>query len=325
MNENVVRIPIVYATDNKYVMPTIVSMESAVRNMDDASFYEFTILVPGNFEQENRDRFEKFKNIHKNTCSVNIYNMQDLYYNSKLGSVKSFAVYYRLVIPWVLKDKDKVIYLDGDTLVRHDLQPMLHIDLGDNYVGACIDYFYDRHIVFDGKCYRPDKYVCAGVLLMNCKLMRNDKLDEKFDYIEKKQENFIYCDQDILNVACFSRIKILPFEFGSRIFPKRWKQINTSEEEWKKGISDATIMHFSGPHKPWLLERREPYLLWGEWKNIFLDIRDVYDFDDLNLSKNYATYFIKKKIIEYKNLLVTILVCLMFLTGFIIIKKRRKS
>ena len=46
-------IPIVYATDDKYVMPTIVSMESAVRSMSDTSFYEFTILVPNEFKQEN--------------------------------------------------------------------------------------------------------------------------------------------------------------------------------------------------------------------------------------------------------------------------------
>ena len=45
-NATKIHIPIVYATDDNYVMPTIVSMESAVRSMNVSSFYEFTILVP---------------------------------------------------------------------------------------------------------------------------------------------------------------------------------------------------------------------------------------------------------------------------------------
>ena len=72
-------IPIVYATDDQYVMPTIVSMESAVRSMSDTSFYEFTILVPNEFKQENINRFGKFEDYYKNKCNVNVIKMGNAY------------------------------------------------------------------------------------------------------------------------------------------------------------------------------------------------------------------------------------------------------
>ena len=38
-----------------------------------------------------------------------------------------------------LKDIDKCIYLDGDTLIKKSLEDLYDLDLGDNYVAAVPD------------------------------------------------------------------------------------------------------------------------------------------------------------------------------------------
>ena len=82
-NATKVYIPIVYACDDKYVMPTIVSMESAMRSKKDTSFYEFTILVPGEFKCE--EKFDILRNKYNNECTVSIKNTGDTYSDCYVG------------------------------------------------------------------------------------------------------------------------------------------------------------------------------------------------------------------------------------------------
>ena len=57
-------------------MPTIVSMESAIKHMEDTSFYKFTILVSPDVTKEDRRKFRLFKFKYSSKCSVKIINME---------------------------------------------------------------------------------------------------------------------------------------------------------------------------------------------------------------------------------------------------------
>ena len=291
-NATKIHIPIVYATDDNYVMPTIVSMESAVRSMKESSFYEFTILVPDEIKQENINRFEIFKNSYENRCSVNLIKMGDAYSDCFTGRWGK-CMYYRLSIPYILKDADKAIYLDGDTLVRHDLQEMYNIDLEDNLCGGVIDCNFDRWKslkIFNNKM---DKYVCSGVLLMNCKVWREDTdiYTKIMGLCKNIQENNFTCpDQDVINTVCGGKIKKLPFKF---MHFGMWANIENeydkceyakkyySKEEFLEGKNNPVIMHFFYP-KPWN-SKGTPDFLYQEWYNLFNSIKNKYNFKTLEL------------------------------------------
>lgn len=136
---NPVGIDIVYACDSKYVMPTIVSMESAIKHMKDTSFYKFTILVSPDVTEEDRRKFRLFNINYSSKCSVKIINMGNAYSGFHVPKPWSVAMYYRLDIPFKLQDKDKVIYLDSDTYVCQDLQEMWNIELEDNLCAGIKD------------------------------------------------------------------------------------------------------------------------------------------------------------------------------------------
>ena len=291
-NATKIHIPIVYATDDNYVMPTIVSMESAVRSMKESSFYEFTILVPDEIKQENINRFDIFKNNHENRCSVNLIKMGDAYSDCFTGRWGK-CMYYRLSIPYILKDADKAIYIDGDTLVRHDLQELYNIDLENNLCGGVIDpSYYKVHFLkkFNNKV---EKYICSGVLLMNCKAWREDtaiytKIRELCNNIEENK--FKHPDQDVINTVCGGRIKKLPFKF---MFFNMWCNIeneydkceyakkNYSKEEFLEGKNNPVIMHFFYL-KPWN-SKGTPKALYEEWYNLFNSTKNRYNFKTLEL------------------------------------------
>ena len=287
-----IHIPIIYATDDNYVMPTIVSMESAVRSMKESSFYEFTILVPDEIKQENINRFEIFKNSYENRCSVNLIKMGDAYSDCFTGRWGK-CMYYRLSIPYILKETNKAIYIDGDTLVRHDLQEMYNIDLEDNLCGGVIDPSYYRVHFLKKFNNKVEKYICSGVLLMNCKAWREDtaiytKIRELCNNIEENK--FKHPDQDVINTVCGGRIKKLPFKF---MFFNMWCNIeneydkceyakkNYSKEEFLEGKNNPVIMHFFYL-KPWN-SKGTPKALYEEWYNLFNSTKNRYNFKTLKL------------------------------------------
>lgn len=344
-NATKIHIPIVYATDDNYVMPTIVSMESAVRSMKESSFYEFTILVPDEIKQENINRFEIFKNSYENKCSVNLIKMGNVY-SDCFTKIWGEAMYYRLSIPYILKDADKAIYIDGDTLVRHDLQEMYNIDLEDNLCGGVIDPSYNRVDFLKKFNNKVGKYICSGILLMNHKAWRNNiNFDRDILNLCKnvKSIKLIFPDQDIINIVCGGRIKKLPFKFTrfnmwcniENEYDKcEYAKKNYSKEEFLEGKNNPVIMHFFCP-KPWV-SKGSPDFLYQEWYNLFNSIKRKYKFKELKLKMTLITIIKEQykiiilKLNFYKILvlkfifIVLFLLLLIFFTLKFINKKKHK-
>ena len=285
-----VHIPIVYACDDKYVMPTIVSMESAMRSKKDTSFYEFTILVPSEFKDENKRRFDRFRNSYKDKCIVKIINMGSAFsdcYAAGWGK----ASLYRLHIPWIFEKAEKVIYIDGDTIVRHDLQEMWNIDLENNLCGGVIDPWYNRYEELTGFNKEIDKYINSGVLLINCKAWREEpNMKERIEDCIKKS-NFRYPDQDTINVICARRIKVLSPKFNWSggafgIKDQHKKFMNFTENDFLEWKNNPVIVHFMGTEKPWDVGEGSQMEFCDEWNNLFNTIGWKYKIKELEENKS---------------------------------------
>lgn len=77
-----------------------------------------------------------------------------------------------LSIPQILKEKDKIIYLSNNTLIRHDINELLNTDINNEYIVGVIDPRYNRIEVIKKINKKAKEYVLYGVLLMNCKNLR---------------------------------------------------------------------------------------------------------------------------------------------------------
>ena len=129
---------IVYITDENYIMPTAVSITSLVMNAKtDLNIY----IICNNPS----DKIERLRSINTPKSSINIINVNGKYDLKKING--SFDIDCRVTetallkffIPEILDNLNKVLYIDGDTVVNKDLSDLYVLDLGKDYLAAAKD------------------------------------------------------------------------------------------------------------------------------------------------------------------------------------------
>lgn len=253
-------ISVVYAIseDRDYALITLVSIFSVIKNCNKEQI-KFYILIDQNFSADLKTEMNNFVKTKNNDAEIiEFVDVGSLFdgVSSHINHIKK-ATFYRLLIPEIIPE-DKCIYLDSDTIVCRDLVELWSFDLKNNYVAGVKAPWY--HIEAEEQNYSEQahikdlsNYINAGVLLMNLKLMREDKVVDKF--IELLPFNMISQDQDIINSVCYERIVFLPFKYNLMIKYASWSIEKYSKlfldenlfESWNSPI----IIHYADPKKPW--------------------------------------------------------------------------
>ena len=177
---------------------------------------------------------------------------------ARLPVVEEFtvAMWFRILLPELLADTERVLYLDVDTLVVDDLGPLWRTDLSGSYVGAVTNVLMPHHRHRPGELgLSDDAYFNSGVLLMNLEAMRADGCTQAIaDYAAAGGPTLAWPDQDALNVV-----------LGGRRTPlhPRWNAMNSLQFPWAADVfgedvvrearERPAIRHFEGPgqNKPW--------------------------------------------------------------------------
>jgi len=168
------------------------------------------------------------------------------------------ATWYRLFLPELLPDIDRVLHLDADLIAVDDLVPLWETELGDHYLGAVTNVFMDHHLHRPGQLGLdgPETYFNAGVLLLNLAALRADGQSERMlDYARRNADRLEWRDQDTLNVVLgHRRLALHP----------RWNAMNAvlnfpqsadvfGAEAVEEARQHPAIRHYEGPaqNKPW--------------------------------------------------------------------------
>lgn len=251
----------------------MVSITSILINSNNNTFIYFHFLI-GNDVDSN--------NINK------IISLQKLNFNSKFTFYKignkfkgwihprkklTVASFYRSILGETIKNVNKIIYLDGDTIIYNDLAEMYQLNMNNLYFRGIHQIMRKKNII------NKSKYICAGVMLMNLKLIRKENVFNKFkDYYYNYYNKGIYFDdQKIINDLFKDKIGFLPPKYGMWFINKNdidnYKKKNPliyTEQEIKESITKPVIRHIWGitnegflKDKPWLLKKY--FLIKEEW------------------------------------------------------------
>ena len=98
----------------------------------DKTFIIYHILCTPDFDFASIRIFFKLVKKFSSNVEMIFYNMGNNFIKYK-KSFYSQATYYRLLVP-IFIDADRIIHLDGDTLVFSDLNEMYNLDFNDNYI-----------------------------------------------------------------------------------------------------------------------------------------------------------------------------------------------
>lgn len=176
------------------------------------------------------------------------------------------AASFRLLLPEILPEYDRIVYIDCDVIVRQDIGSLYrNTDLGQNWLGVVFEAPIEQQAErFRALGCDPARYFNSGFLLMNLAQMRKDKVSERL--LEACRVPYLeFPDQDALNQVCQGHVLPLsPLYNGIRTFfiPKYKPDFIDqygSEALWEQVQREATI-HYTGG-KPWNLFTVQ----FGEW------------------------------------------------------------
>ncbi len=217
---------IALATDNKYVLMTCMCINDIILNKNVDSHLKFYVLL--NNVDENAKRmlllFNKVNDINVVLIDITTpckeFELEYEKINSKqnMSGHVSGTSFMRIFLPEILKDVDKLIYLDQDIYVNGDLHDFYDIDIEDMLLAAPIDTFSmlygERFPSYQicRKSFSENKYIQAGQLLMNLKKMREFGFSKKcVDFLKANLPP--NKDMDVINAVCCDLIKPLDQRF----------------------------------------------------------------------------------------------------------------
>jgi len=267
MNNKIV--PIFYICDNKYMRYINVSIKSIIENCNPDRNYEIHVLHTDITEETIRrtrlietenvkiyfdDVTDKFNAIKEKLFVRDYYNM---------------STYYRFFIADMFPKLDKVIYIDGDTVVVDDIAKLYDIDLEGNIIAGAHEQafvqvdLYGRYIeeVLGISRYET---INAGVMLIDTKAFREEHILETFVEMLGEYKFVVTQDEDYLNVICNGRIKFLDLEWNAQTF--MFLDFPVQEE-------NIHIIHYDMSIKPW-------YCLECRLSNYFWEYAAMTDYYD---------------------------------------------
>lgn len=256
-------VPLVIAFTPNYLVPAAVTLRSILDATESAEDrYEVICMVSEEIPQRQKDELARMVDGRMSFTYLPLKGALDGYY---VDPRYSEAASYRLLLPELMPELDKIIYVDCDVVVRQDLAELYrNTDLGENLLAAVYEAPIENQSVrWAALGCDPQKYFNSGFLMMNLKQMRIEGTSRKLiDGL--KAEYLEFPDQDVLNQVCQGRVLALnPVYNGIRTFflPQYKADFlkQYSESDWDEVQKQGTI-HYTGG-KPWNILS----VKFGEW------------------------------------------------------------
>jgi lipopolysaccharide biosynthesis glycosyltransferase len=201
---------------------------------------------------------------------------------SRFGSV----VWLRFLLPELLPDHDRIVYLDADTFVVGDLWSLAGSDLDGNPVGAvanvvpAADWTRLAALGFSD----PADVLNSGVLVMDLdRMRREDTWGQIGDTVAAFADQIAWPDQDALNLVCAGRWAKLHPRFNAQNSLFAWPEQAQGvfgPAAAAEAVADPAVVHFEGPSlcKPWHALSTHPWrdryratLARTPWADVALD------------------------------------------------------
>ncbi len=281
-------IPVVYAVNSYYYPYLYISIYSLIKNS--TNNYDINIL----HNSLNENEINTLMALKNNKININIINIDEYVKDKRyiLSDHISKEAYFRFLIPRILSNYNKVIYLDCDTIITKDLEELYNINLKNNTLGAVLDCGISSIKGYTSNIVKiPDNtYINSGVMLIdNKRFIQNEKEEKECLKIIIDNKKLKFHDQDIINIYYKNKILFLD---------SRWnKQIDLRiKKGFMNDIDNSFIIHYYGPSKAWLNKTNpNAYLFWK-----YAEETSLYDMI-LNDYLNYKKDSKLKKAIKIVN------------------------
>lgn len=262
---------IVIASDNNYV-PHLAALLMSLFDSTSKSYILDILVLDGGITPSNQ---LLLKRLVPPEHQLSLIPMQDAFNEHFVHMHFSKTTFYRLVLDSLLASRQKVIYIDCDTIVLGDVAELAELDLGDAPLAAVPDVimhhfcrsqilsadftgslpaadYLSRYLGFD-----PDQcqtYFQAGLLVMNLAAMRRLNYSDRM-IADLGDRKYWFLDQDILNKYYAS--SYFPLSYDWNYVNCQSEILNSLPPDLRCALASAgqqpKLIHYAGYEaKPWV-------------------------------------------------------------------------
>lgn len=261
-------VPVVLAANDYYAPVLCTCLESIKEHVSENKQYDIAVFHT-NISVHNQ---KKIGSIFTDTKNIRLQfiNISSIVADYKLDAREHITTetFYRFLILDIMKNYEKVIYIDCDLVVNEDLAKLHEVEMGTNLIAGTLDADFIGQLNIPGattleysketlKLKDPYQYFQAGVLMFNVPEMR--KITTVKELLEiADQDLYRYSDQDILNVLCQGRVTYLDLRWNHIFdcYGERIKNVIVWDpvylyEAYMEAKKNPFIIHYAGFCKPW--------------------------------------------------------------------------
>jgi lipopolysaccharide biosynthesis glycosyltransferase len=277
---------IAFGVDDKYVMPLGVLIKSILLTNPQQKIV-FHVLAE-KLSAKNKKLLSEL--CASSSVHISFYNItrQDIgrFNKYSFDYAGSITTYFRLLLPELLPEVNKVLYLDSDILVVGSLTGLWKTDLAGQAAAAVIDYALgdDVHKYNITEYKLKNGYYNAGVLLLNLTYWRKNAIGIKLmTALCRNESKYTHADQDVINHVLKNVIKQVPAKYNCMLIAAQLEDCQIRKERYKDilaGYLHPVIIHFAGA-QPWYKETKHPY------KDLWLLVKTQTPWRHAQLSHKY--------------------------------------
>ena len=263
-------INVAFSVNEKYVPYMGVALFSLLKNSSKEYYYNIYVL----FSSLSDNSKDKIAGMETSNSLIEFLDVSGIktgrnYYDGVLDITSHITeeTFYRLLLPELLPDCDRILYLDCDIVVMSDIAELYGTDLDGCSAGAV---YSVEHWNKEGTgSYLPangQEAFNAAVMLLDLDKYRKCGYPQKCNEL-LAENRFDMADQELLRIVCYGDTKYLPYEWNvmwHHLYTELNRLKSHNRDIYYEMIKRPKILHYSGYLKPW--ERADLRLSRFFWK-----------------------------------------------------------
>lgn len=296
---------VVFASNEHFAPFLGVCFRSMLEQISAENFYDVVVLE-SDISEDSKHRLNLMAKLWPNV-NLRFYNPTAMLSGKKLQKNSadhiSMETYYRFLIPEILPEYDKALYLDCDAVILDDVANLFATDLHGHALGAAIDPeipaqrmhepSFEKYLQDVLGLKSEDPYLQAGVLVMDITAMKSIHSVEEWLRLAGER-TYRYNDQDILNKECKGHLHLLDGSWNvvvncnNRRLPIIEKGPHAVLDAYLRAREEPKFVHYAGFEKPW----DAPF---SDFAYLFWDFASRSSFSDRVLAMRVWDHSSKKK------------------------------
>ncbi len=288
---------IIYTLNDGFVPQVAAAVVSVCENNKLEKEINFYIISYGIKENNKKLLKELVLSYKRNIKIIELNSLEDYFDFSFDTSGWNPIVLARLLIDQLVpKSINKILYLDGDTIVRGSLNKLWNTKLDNKTFAMSIEPTIDKNRKTNlGLKNYP--YYNAGVILINLKRFRDINASSTIiNYYKEHNGKLFANDQDAINVSMKDEILTIspkynfynifyqyPYSFMKKLMGNV-KYID--KDTYISAVKEPCIIHYLGEERPWRIGNYHKY------KKDYLKYLDMTPWKGQNMESGWKLYFI---------------------------------